>query len=150
MPVITTKNASVNAEEIEISVVFFSDPDIQTFAWYVNDNEVDTNNSMFVKHSNVSVSVSIYGTNVSRKGYQTWILFDKKNAYDINNLTCRLSNGVGSSEISFSLKELLLNLLSQNAEATTIQDDGTTESQGNDIYIKTKEEFADTKGVIEN
>jgi hypothetical protein len=28
MPVITTKNASVNAEEIEISVLFFSDPDI--------------------------------------------------------------------------------------------------------------------------
>ena len=148
MPVITTKNASVNEEEIELSVAFFSDPDIQTFAWYVNNDKVDTNNRMFVKHSNVSVS--IYGTNVSRKGYQTWILFDKKNAYDINSLTCRLSNGVGSSETSFSLKELLLILLSQDAEVTTIQDDGTTESQGNDIYIKTKEEFEDTKGVIEN
>ena len=148
MPVITTKNASVNEEEIELSVAFFSDPDIQTFAWYVNNDKVDTNNSMFVKHSNVSVS--IYGTNVSRKGYQTWILFDKKSAYDINNLTCRLSNGVDSSETSFSLKELLLILLSQDAEVTTIQDDGTTESQGNDIYIKTKEEFEDTKGVIEN
>jgi hypothetical protein len=141
IPVIATKNASVNAEEIEISVVFFSDPDIQTFAWYVNNDKVDTNNNVFAKHSNVSVS--IYGTNVSRQGYQTWILFDKKNAYDIKSLTCRLSNGVGSSEISFSLKELLLILLSENAEVTT-------ESQGNDIYIKTKEEFEDTKEVIEN
>lgn len=148
MPVMTTKNASVNAEEIEISVLFFSDPDIQTFAWYVNNNEVDTNNNIFVKHSNVSVS--IYGTDVSRQGYHTWILVDKKNPYDINNLTCRLSNGVGSLEISFSLEELLLILLSQDAEVTTIKYHGTTESQGNDIYIKTKKEFEDTKGVIEN
>ena len=148
MPVITTKNASVNAEEIEISVLFFSDPDIRTFAWYVNDSEVDTNNSMFVKHSNVFVS--IYGTNVSRQGYHTWILFDKKNAEDIISLTCRLSNDVGSTEISFSLKELHFILLSEDVEVTTILDYGTTESQGNDIYIKTKEEFEDTKGVIEN
>jgi hypothetical protein len=31
---------------------------------------------MFVEHSNVFVS--IYGTNVSRQGYHTWILFDRK------------------------------------------------------------------------
>jgi len=147
MPVITTKNASVNAEEIEISVLFFSDPDIRTFAWYVNDSEVDTNNSMFVKHSNVFVS--IYGINVSRQGYHTWIVFDKKNAEDIISLTCQLSNDEGSSEISFSLKELLLILLSQDVEVTTILDYGTTASQGNDIYIQTIEEFEDTKGVVD-
>jgi hypothetical protein len=94
---------------------------------------------MFVKHSDVFVS--IYGTNVSRQGYHTWILFDKKNAEDIISLTCRLSNDVGSTEISFLLKELLLILLSQDVEVTTLLDYGTTESQGNDIYIKTKEEF---------
>ena len=148
MPIITTKNASVNAEEIELSVLFFSDPDIRTFVWYVNDNEVDGNNSMLVKHANVSVS--IYGTNVSRQGYHTWILFDKKNAEDIISLTCRVSNDIGSSEISFSLKALLFILLSQDAEVTTILDYGTTESQGNGIYIKTKEECGDTKGRIEN
>lgn len=148
MPIITTKNASVNAEEIELSVLFFSDPDIRTFVWYVNDNEVDGNNSMLVKHANVSVS--IYGTNVSRQGYHTWILFDKKNAEDIISLTCRVSNDIGSSEISFSLKALLFILLSQDAEVTTILDYGTTESQGNGIYIKTKEECRDTKGRIEN
>ena len=137
IPVITTKNASVNAKEIEISVVFFSDPDIQTFAWYVNNDKVDTNNNVFAKHSNVSVS--IYGTNVSRQGYHTWVLFDKKNAEDIISLTCRLSNGVGSTEISFSLKELLLILLSQDVEVTT-------ESQGNDIYIKTKKSLKIRKG----
>jgi hypothetical protein len=48
------------------------------------------------------------------------------------------------------LKELLLILLSQDVEVTTLLDYGTTESQGNDIYIKTKEEFEDTKGVVEN
>jgi hypothetical protein len=75
--------------------------------------------------------------------------FQKKNAEDIISLTCRLSNDVGSSEISFSLKELLFILLSQDVEVTTILDYGTTESQGNDIYIKKKEEFEDTKGVVE-
>jgi hypothetical protein len=48
------------------------------------------------------------------------------------------------------LKELHFILLSEDVEVTTILDYGTTESQGNDIYIKTKEEFEDTKGVIEN
>jgi hypothetical protein len=64
-------------------------------------------------------------------------MFNKHTVVSVNFNVIDIPNksSVGSSEISFSLKELLFILLSQDVEVTTILDYGTTESQGNDIMF---------------